>query len=181
MSFRPVLPLPQLCSHRMIQSQSLFSSGYFSKSQARHEQWRSQEGGESFQNVRIGALFFHCLINMHRLLTTSRQTNRMIMAEDKFLHKRTQDLTEKSKNKKQNLLPRRTNIWAEMLSRDLKEEERLQTERGGGLTAGRVFQAGQLALPWFFSRGARCVQENWRQGDEPLRWWRENRISYWSG
>ena len=58
----------------------------------------------------MGALFFHCLINIHRLLTTSRQTNQMIMAEDKFLYKRTQDLTEKSKNKKQNLLPRRTNI-----------------------------------------------------------------------
>lgn len=34
-AFTPVV------QHRMTQSQSLFSSGYFSKSQARHEQWRS--------------------------------------------------------------------------------------------------------------------------------------------
>ena len=67
------------------------------------------------------------------------------MAEDKFLYKRTQDLTEKSRKQKKDFSQEEP---TSELSGVLKKGERLQAERGGGLTVGRAFQAVQLASPW---------------------------------
>lgn len=113
----------------------------------------------------MGATFIHCLINIYRLLTKSRQTNQaitsMITAEDNVpLKQRIENLPNESKK----------TFSHEESTPELRSVARrgLQSERVGRLTVVRAFLA-ELALLGLATGGVECVQESWRQGDASSR------------
>lgn len=92
----------------------------------------------------------------------------MIMAEDKCLYKRTQDLTEKSKTKSSPRKNQHLSWDAEQRSEGRREVA--NWERAAGVDCGKSIPGRTISSPTVLQQGAQCVQENWRQGDEPLRW-----------